>query len=289
MSTAAAATPLSPSVSSSSSGAATASQLTTIRRRRWVRREGGGPPFVWSGLWPTLGLAALALYALLPWARDDVQANVERGVQARLLERGMPWVKTSVSGQHVLLSGTPPDAAAAEQALAAAREATCPTWTGPRVCAVQVLGAFAAPLPAAATPPPAPPAPAVVAAPPAAAAQACEKSLASLLEGARIEFASGSAVIAARSAGLLDQLAAAARTCPGRITIEGHTDNVGPAAMNKALSQARAEAVRQALAQRGLPAERMGAGGFGMERPAAPNETAEGRARNRRIEFKAEP
>ncbi len=100
-----------------------------------------------------------------------------------------------------------------------------------------------------------------------------------------MEFASGSAVLAPSSGSLLDRVAEVARTCPGTLRVEGHTDSTGVAASNLVLSRARAEAVRQALVERGLPAERLVAEGFGQARPVAPNDDAAGRARNRRIEL----
>jgi len=69
-------------------------------------------------------------------------------------------------------------------------------------------------------------------------------------------------------------------------TVEGHTDSFGGDAANYELSQRRADSVRTfLLAQSGLPAYRMTATGYGESRPVANNETAEGRARNRRIDF----
>ncbi len=270
----------------------TTSTLTTTRKRLLIRREGGGAPFVWSGLLPLLGLLGLAWYLLWPWARHDIEAHVREGVNASLHAKSMHWVSSSVSGQHVLLTGTPPDAAAGEQALALARATQCPTWLGMRTCPVQVLAQFDAAKPAA--PPPAPPpAPVAAAVPPpapapaVAAAQACEKSLADLVTGSRIEFASASAQIQAKSMSLLDKLAEAAKTCPGSLAVNGHTDNIGNADYNLALSKARAESVRKALVQRGLAGERIQAEGFGLTQPLDSNATAEGRAKNRRIEFKA--
>jgi outer membrane protein OmpA-like peptidoglycan-associated protein len=67
------------------------------------------------------------------------------------------------------------------------------------------------------------------------------------------------------------------------LRIEGHTDNVGAAAFNQALSLRRAEAVAQALAQQGLPKSDMVTKGWGAERPIADNGTAEGRLQNRRV------
>ncbi|HVV49729.1 MAG TPA: OmpA family protein [Polyangia bacterium] len=71
-----------------------------------------------------------------------------------------------------------------------------------------------------------------------------------------------------------------------RIEISGHTDNVGNAAANKALSEKRAQACRNYIVSKGIDKKRLDAVGFGDERPIAPNDTDEGRQRNRRIEAK---
>ncbi|MEO5590772.1 MAG: OmpA family protein, partial [Gemmatimonadaceae bacterium] len=71
-----------------------------------------------------------------------------------------------------------------------------------------------------------------------------------------------------------------------KLSVEGHTDAVGAAAANLALSQRRADAVRTALTRRyRVPANRMTATGFGQTKPREPNTTLEGRARNRRVEI----
>jgi outer membrane protein OmpA-like peptidoglycan-associated protein len=70
-----------------------------------------------------------------------------------------------------------------------------------------------------------------------------------------------------------------------RVAVEGHTDDAGDAATNKALSERRAATVCAFLTQNGVPAQRLVARGFGEARPRADNSTAEGRAANRRTEF----
>ena len=71
-----------------------------------------------------------------------------------------------------------------------------------------------------------------------------------------------------------------------RLSVEGHSDNMGKPASNLSLSQKRAEAVKNYLAQNGIDANRLEAKGFGQEKPVADNSTPEGRAANRRVELK---
>ncbi|MGZ5443054.1 MAG: OmpA family protein [Thermoanaerobaculia bacterium] len=81
---------------------------------------------------------------------------------------------------------------------------------------------------------------------------------------------------------IADQLRANADV---RIAIEGHTDSVGSDALNQALSEKRAAAVRDYLVSRGLPADRMTMTGLGETAPVATNDTAAGRQQNRRVEL----
>jgi len=85
---------------------------------------------------------------------------------------------------------------------------------------------------------------------------------------------------------VLDEVVTLLRDNPElRVEIEGHTDNIGSRDYNLDLSQRRAETVRRYLAQHGVAADRMTAQGYGFDRPVASNESAEGRARNRRVEL----
>lgn len=118
------------------------------------------------------------------------------------------------------------------------------------------------------------------------AVNSCETSLAALLGDARIQFAPASAEINDASDILLDAIASRVRACPGMLRIEGHTDSTADSAFNADLSLRRAEAVRQELIARDVPAERLVAEGFGETQPVATNGTVAGRARNRRIEVR---
>lgn len=102
-----------------------------------------------------------------------------------------------------------------------------------------------------------------------------------------VNFATGSDVIAKDSYALLEQVAAVLGQHAeiARVAIDGHTDNVGAAKANVTLSQKRAVAVVNWLVENGVDARRLEARGFGPRRPIAANDTAEGRAKNRRVEF----
>ncbi|MDQ8051344.1 OmpA family protein [Luteibacter sp.] len=104
-----------------------------------------------------------------------------------------------------------------------------------------------------------------------------------------IYFETGSAKITGDSMETLVKAAEAIKAAPAgtRIEIGGHTDNSGDAAINMAVSQQRAEAVKTNLVELGVAAEMLDARGFGQDKPVADNATEEGRAQNRRIEFTA--
>jgi OOP family OmpA-OmpF porin len=102
-----------------------------------------------------------------------------------------------------------------------------------------------------------------------------------------IEFESGQAVIRPSGQAILDEMAGALLKVRGRkVEVIGHTDNTGLRDTNLALSLARAEAVRSYLAGKGIDAALIAVSGQGPDRPVAGNSTGEGRARNRRIEFR---
>jgi outer membrane protein OmpA-like peptidoglycan-associated protein len=104
-----------------------------------------------------------------------------------------------------------------------------------------------------------------------------------VLEDMTFEFATTH--LMPKSLATLDQLAQTLRAHPNaHVRIEGHTDDLGLPAANEKMSIARANAVKNALVARGVSGDRITTNGLGQADPIAPNDTAAGRAKNRRIE-----
>ena len=101
-----------------------------------------------------------------------------------------------------------------------------------------------------------------------------------------VEFESGSAVLAPSGVQILDEMIVALQKVNAKkIKIIGHTDSSGDANKNLSLSQERARAVKNYLISKTIPAEILTAEGLGSTKPVADNLTADGRKKNRRIEF----
>lgn len=101
-----------------------------------------------------------------------------------------------------------------------------------------------------------------------------------------IEFESGSAVLAPSGMQILEEMAVALNKVGGKkVKVIGHTDSSGDAAKNLSLSQARALTVKNYLIFKAIPAENLNTEGLGAAKPVADNATADGRKKNRRIEF----
>ncbi|MFN4244862.1 MAG: OmpA family protein [Brevinematia bacterium] len=101
-----------------------------------------------------------------------------------------------------------------------------------------------------------------------------------------IEFAFNSAQLTPKGAQIVKRVAEKLKKFGGyKIRVEGHTDNIGSYEYNLKLSKDRAESVKKELVKNGLSPDRITTEGYSFERPIAPNDTEEGRARNRRVEF----
>jgi outer membrane protein OmpA-like peptidoglycan-associated protein/uncharacterized protein YidB (DUF937 family) len=113
------------------------------------------------------------------------------------------------------------------------------------------------------------------------------KDLLFALNDSVFSFASDSAEVPEAMAPFLKTAAADLKQLKAGHVLEiaGYTDNTGDAALNLALSQRRAEAVREALIKYGVDPDMLVAKGYGEANPVASNDTAEGRLKNRRIEY----
>lgn len=111
-------------------------------------------------------------------------------------------------------------------------------------------------------------------------------ALEEVLAGHKVQFLINTAELVPASRELLDRVAAVLDDDPTvTIEVQGHTDILGSVATNNALSQSRADAVRDYLITRGISPGRLTAIGYGPTRPVATNTTLEGRIKNRRVEF----
>lgn len=101
-----------------------------------------------------------------------------------------------------------------------------------------------------------------------------------------INFDTAKSDLKADAQGIIKEVATMLKGNPDfKISIEGHTDNVGDAKLNKKLSEDRARSVMKAVVAQNIDPKRLSATGFGMEQPVADNRTEEGRAKNRRVEL----
>lgn len=102
-----------------------------------------------------------------------------------------------------------------------------------------------------------------------------------------VNFNTGSADLTEKSKGILDKVAKQLVGYYANINVEvaAHTDGQGNDASNQELSDRRAASVRAYLIQKGVAADRITSKGYGESKPIADNETAEGRAQNRRVEL----
>ena len=276
--------------------------MTTISKkttRRYWRRT--ATPNSWSpwGVAPLVGLGMLFLFGALFMA-PRIEAEVRDQVAHRIDGSGLLAMDIRSDGQGVTISSP----AQAEEELyleALAKSTQCNTWAGALACPTTVnirrIESQSAP--------------ALLDSRPQQFAvektekmepliaevsmqgdltvgssddsQQCNTDFDDILSSASIRFQTGSASIDTGNDELLARLAELAQSCPGQLTVEGHTDSQGDADKNQALSLARATAVREALAARGIETDRITAAGFGESRPIADNGTSTGRAKNRRI------
>lgn len=118
----------------------------------------------------------------------------------------------------------------------------------------------------------------------------CQEEIDALFDAKPVSFISGDVVIPTSAIATIERAAQRLLDCGDiAVMVEGHTDSIGSERDNAELSAARAASVADALKARGVPASRLSARGLGEAEPVATNDTAAGRALNRRIEILLSP
>ena len=144
-----------------------------------------------------------------------------------------------------------------------------------------------APAPVAAAPPKPEPAPAKVAPAPAPKPVAVPPKPKRIIVLQGTNFSFDSAELTPETRAILDEQAAVLeKESDVKVKIEGYTDSTGPEEYNQGLSERRAKAVEEYMISKGISTDRLEIMGYGPSSPIAPNDTKEGRAKNRRVELK---
>ena len=154
-------------------------------------------------------------------------------------------------------------------------------------CSGSLAFSDTSPLIVVGTPPPPPPPPEPEPPPPPPAPKRVELTQDEIVIHDKIQFETNKAVIKPESFGLLDEITAAIRDAAQikKLSIEGHTDDVGADKYNQKLSDQRAASVKAYLVEHGIDANRLTSKGWGESKPIADNATEEGKEKNRRVEF----
>lgn len=202
-----------------------------------------------------VGSLLLLIVACAAFSLPRIEADLSGEVIALKDKANLFWADVDVSGQQIVLTGTAPDYLARDRAAELARMVWGVTHVDNRIRLVGESGT-------------------------------CQQEFDRFLSKERVEFAEGSAVIDPSSYNVLAMLAAIARNCDANIQVIGHTDGRGDGRANLELSKARALAVKTYLVRSGAAENHIDALGSGESQPVAENVTADGRARNRRIEFR---
>jgi len=244
-----------------------------------------------------VGLAGIFVLEDLP-RRHTIESQLTDRSQAALTKAGLTNVAVRFTGRDGTVSVLSADQADRARQIVAGQ-------TGVRIAKVEVVSALPATTHPASTQTPATtitakpsespssvasPSPSSSAPTPSPSGSPNEPDFTALqqaIDGAgQIQFATGSAVLTGDSAATLDRIAAVLKANPNvKVLIAGNTDNVGSAAGNQALSEARAKAVYTALVRRGVNGDRMTTIGYGETHPLVPNDSDDNRARNRRVDF----
>ncbi len=247
-----------------------------------------------KGLWWLLTLLGLGLlyFLMLSSRQGPIEAELTDRTTAGLAAENIDWANVELNrhGRDVRLTGVAPSEDARNQALKIAGDVS-----GVRVVHhnIEVAEPVVVPPVAVVIPEPEPepiPEPEPAPDPVDTHLAMCQAKLDSTMAGKKVLFAYNKAEVHVDSYGLLQQMAAVINECKdivtaSGLTISGHTDSRGDDAYNMALSDKRAAAVKASLAAAGVDVGLMSSVGHGESQPVASNDTEEGMAQNRRINF----
>lgn len=201
-------------------------------------------------------------------------------VEADFPRLGFPWLgmdTRNVESGVVILTGTADTAATKAAALSAGEDAIKATTPGRDLLIIDGIAIAGEDEPVGA---------ALASLDNRASVADCQAAFTRVMDGRNVSFDTGGAGINLDSARLLDAASGVAKLCQSyEIEIGGHTDKQGDALINSRLSDLRAQAVRQYLIDRDVPAESLFAIGYGESDPIDTRDTPEAYARNRRTEF----
>lgn len=235
-----------------------------------------------------LGLLLLAIlgYFCIYDNSPRIQNDIDISTRAALTEQGLDNISVGTDGREIVLTGV-----VASDAIKLQAEENARKVNGVRT--VENLLTVAAPEPIVEpeSEPEPEPDKEVIQQPKQEALpeHTCQQDFDALLSSNQIQFATSSSDIDASSNDLLNDLIEVANQCSeANIEIGGHTDSSGSDDYNLRLSQERASSVMSYLIGNGIESNRLKAVGYGENNPIADNESAEGKAKNRRIEFNVE-
>jgi peptidoglycan-binding protein ArfA len=224
--------------------------------------------------------------SLAPGVNIIDQTHINPNVDALDFSNAGPLFKDSasiadfsltVNGDTITLAGT---AGSQDQKNTLEQEAMH-TWSGLNVVDKLVVNGPVPP-PAPPVPPGQPPAPAAPAAGPCADLQSAINAVA----GGPITFGNDGFSLTPADEQILSQVADKFKACPNaHVTLNGYADNSGTEGINIPLSSQRAQTVADFLVAHGVASAQLVVKGLGSVNPVAPNDTAEGRAKNRRVEI----
>jgi len=240
-----------------------------------------------SGAFPDESAKAALIKALQGSLPPDVnivdQTHIDPNIKALDFSNAVPVFKDSASiadfnltvdGDTVTLSGT---ATSQDQKNVVAQEATG-TWSNLNVVDKLVVNG---PVPPAGSPGPAPPPP-----PPAPSPCTDLQAAINAATGGPIAFGNDGFSLTPDDEPILTQVADKLKACPNaHATIDGYADNSGTDAINVPLSTQRAQAVADFLVAHGVAGDQLVVKGLGSIDPVDSNETADGRAKNRRVQI----